>query len=200
MKLFCSLTSPYVRKIRVAIRELELVEQVEEIVVDPWSDPAQLHAKNLLGKVPALLTDDGSTQPDSHLNLAYLFDLQREPCESSVTVDWNSARRAQLADGVIDAAVEMVVETKKRPSEYRWQGWLDRQQASIARTLDALEIEAAALQENEAGCTEINLACGLAYLDNRFLNVDRRDHRPDVMRWYSAFSRRASMLGIQPSA
>jgi len=198
MKLFCSLTSPYARKVRVALREWNLADRVEEVIADPWTNPAQLHACNPLGKVPALLTDAGWTLPDSRLILDYLLDLQREPDGSNEATDWDSARHAQLADGVMDAAVAMVVETKKRPAEYRWQGWLDRQQASIARTLDALEPEAATLQEDKAGLAEISLACGLAYLDNRFPGIDWRDCRPGLTLWYGTFSRRPSMIETQP--
>lgn len=200
MKLYCSLTSPYARKVRVTVRELGLTDRVEEVIVDPWTDPALLLDNNPLGKVPALLTDDGWTLPDSRLIVDYLESLARGEDASSASVDWEIARRAQLADGVMDAAVAMVVESRKRPRDYVWQGWLDRQETAIARTLDALEIEAAALLEDQADRAEISLACALAYLDLRFPDIAWRDPRPGLAAWHAVFNRRRAMLDTRPPA
>lgn len=198
MKLFCSLTSPYARKVRVAIRERGLVSQVEEVLVDPWADPPQLLQGNPLGKVPALLTREDVVLPDSRLILDYLLP---EPQAPSATADrWNAVRRTQLADGVIDSTVAMVVETRKRPPEYRWQGWLDRQEKAIARTLDALEAEAGALRRDRAGHCEIALGCALEYLILRFPSLDWRSGRPGLVGWHSAFAARQSMIDTRPPA
>jgi len=195
MKLYCSLTSPYARKVRVAIHELG-VNSVELVVVDPWSDPPLLLQGNPLGKVPALLTDDGWVLPDSQLILDYLY----RQGDTGAEADWDAARRTQLADGVIDAAVAMVMESRKRPREFVWQGWLDRQETALARTLDALEIEAVALQEEDAGRTEITLACALAYLDFRFPDIAWRNGRPGLTTWFTHFDQRPSMVDTRPPA
>lgn len=110
------------------------------------------------------------------------------------------ARPTQLVYGTINAAAAMVVEAKKRPAEYWWQGWLDRQQTSIARTLNALGTEAASLQEGKVGCTKTSLACGRTYLDGRFPNVGRRDPRLGVTRWYGVLNRRTFMVETQSPA
>ena len=52
MKLFGSLTSPYVRKARVLIEEKAL--PVEFVIEDPWPENSPIIEKNPLSKVPAL--------------------------------------------------------------------------------------------------------------------------------------------------
>ncbi|MGX1307895.1 glutathione S-transferase [Amorphus suaedae] len=39
MKLWYAPTSPFARKVRIALRELGLEDAVEEIAIDPWTDP-----------------------------------------------------------------------------------------------------------------------------------------------------------------
>lgn len=192
MKLFYSTESPYARKVRIAVREWGLLDRVEEVALDPWTDPAVLHSHNPLGKVPALLTDDGWTLPDSRLILDYLGQFRDDGAK--LDDDWDIARRAQLADGLIDASVALAMERLKRPSEYQWPEWIARQQAAIERTLDTLEIEAVALQENEANGDEISLCCALAFLDDRFPEAEWCTRCPGLALWYECFAQRASIV------
>ena len=57
MKLYFSKTSPYARKVRIAIEELGLADQVEEILADPFAPTAELLEANPLSKVPTLVTE-----------------------------------------------------------------------------------------------------------------------------------------------
>ena len=62
MKLFFSPTSPYVRKCMVTAHELGLVERIALLPsqAHPVNRDATLVAANPLGKVPTLVTDEGS--------------------------------------------------------------------------------------------------------------------------------------------
>ena len=61
MKLFYSGNSPYARRPRIAIREAELMDRVEEVDVGPIADNTEtLLAHGPGAKVPGLLTDDGA--------------------------------------------------------------------------------------------------------------------------------------------
>lgn len=61
MKLFCNATSPFARKVRVALHEMGLAERVEEIITDPFAaaPPPELLAANPLSRIPTLITDEG---------------------------------------------------------------------------------------------------------------------------------------------
>src|SRR5687768_4097426 len=115
MKLYTSKTSPYSRRVRVVIEELALAEQVEEILADPFAPPPELLVANPLSKIPTLVSERGEQIPDSALIIEYLtarrHGLAPLPRGSK---RWHVLRRAQVALGIIDAAVATVLE-KRRP-------------------------------------------------------------------------------------
>ena len=104
MKLIGSLTSPYVRKVRVVMAEKKLDFQF--VLEDVWGSDAML-ASNPLGKVPCLVMEGGEAVFDSRVIVEYLDALSpvgklipalgRERAEVRT---WEA-----LADGVLDAAV-----------------------------------------------------------------------------------------------
>jgi len=205
MKLYGSLTSPFVRKIRVAVEEYGLGDRVELAVTDPWQSPADLLNGNPLAKVPALVTEDGLTLPDSELIMNYLDTLTGRAGSAQAggySRDyWETARLVQLADGVIDAAVAIVIETLKRPKEFIYSGWVDRQNAAITRSLEALESAAERLADGSAapiGRLEITLGTALAYVDFRMPKQGWRERCPNLVAWFTRFATRPSMLATQP--
>ena len=64
MKLIGSLTSPYVRKVRVVMAEKKLDYQL--VLEDVWGSDAMLKM-NPLGKVPCLVLDGGEAVFDSRV-------------------------------------------------------------------------------------------------------------------------------------
>lgn len=75
MKLFCTLTSPYARKIRIVLREKGIA--CDE--VQPSLNDAALSAFNPLGKVPTLVADDQTAMFDSVVISEFLELIHAEP-------------------------------------------------------------------------------------------------------------------------
>ena len=73
MKLLGSLSSPYVRKVRVVLAEKKLDYRLE--LLDVWQDKVAISAANPLGKVPCLVLDDGAALVDSRVIVEYLDTL-----------------------------------------------------------------------------------------------------------------------------
>ena len=70
MKLIGSLTSPYVRKVRVVLAEKRIDYEMQ---VDlPWNEDSKVPEYNPLGKVPVLLMDEGTSLFDSRVIVEYL--------------------------------------------------------------------------------------------------------------------------------
>ena len=65
MKLIASLTSPYVRKVRIVLAEKKI--DCDLVLDSPWVEGNQVAAVNPLGKIPVLLLDDESTLYDSRV-------------------------------------------------------------------------------------------------------------------------------------
>jgi len=200
MKLFSSKTSPFVRKVRVALLELGLEGLVEEVFTD-WSvdDPAFL-AANPLGQIPALVTDKGEALPGSDLIIEYLQSrgagLASLPRGSA---RWTQLKRAGLADGLTEAAVSILLESR-RPATEQSPAWIARKQAAIRRSLDALEADASELLTEAPSVVELSVGCALGYLDFRFAALDWRAGRPQLAAWFAVFAERPAMVATAPVA
>ena len=196
MRLMLSSTSPYARKVRAVAIEKGLQDAIELIEVNPFGEAtAALRAANPLGKVPALLLDDGRTIFDSPVICEYLDLLKAEP--RIIPADPMERIRvltlASLADGLIEAALTIVMEWRFRPQEKWVQSWLDRQQAKIDASLVWFE-------ENlkPIGATpnygEITTACALGYLDFRHKGAWRAKH-PKLAQWLADFDAKVPAFG-----
>jgi glutathione S-transferase len=197
MKLRYSPTSPYVRKVAVAIQELGLQDKVDRVATTPWDPATDLGRVNPLGKVPTLVADDGTVLYDSPVICEYLDDLAGGRLLPPGGPDrWTALRRQALADGLMDAAVAARLESQ-RPQEQQSTDWIARQKAAMTRALDALEGEAAALG-GPLTLGHVAIGCALGYLDFRFAADDWRKGRPLLADWYKGFAARPSMASTVP--
>ena len=200
MKLYCSKTSPYSRKVRMAIEELGLANQVEEVIADPFNAPPELLAANPLSKIPTLITERGEPLPDSQLILDYLSHRKSGLATLARGAKrWDVLRRTQIADGVIDAAVAIVME-KRRPESIHYIPFLDRQTATIRRALDLLNADAGLMALQSPGLCEISCGAALGYLDLRLPYLEWRKGRDALANWYTVFAQRPSMQKTAPPA
>lgn len=198
MKLFSSNTSPFARKVRVVIAELGLDGLVEEMMTDTaGGDPAFL-ATNPLAQIPALITEKGESLPGSDLIIEYLQTrggtLTSLPRGSA---RWPRLKRRNLAEGILEAAVSMLLESR-RPDGEQSPAWIARKAEAVGRSLDVLEAEADQLLTETPSVVEIGVGCALGYLDFRFASHDWREGRPNLAAWHSVFSERPSMLKTAP--
>jgi glutathione S-transferase len=199
MKLYCSLTSPYARKVRIVIDELGLADQVEEIITDPFSPPPELLTANPLSRIPTLISDRGEPLPDSRLIIDYL----QARCRPLAPLPrgsqrWAALRRLQLAEGITDAAVATVLE-KRRPEGIIYTAFLDRQAQRIRRAIEALNAEAASLSLRTVGLVEITTGVALGYLDFRLPYLEWHRGHEALVQWYESFQHRPSMKKTQPA-
>ncbi len=188
MILRSSPSSPFVRKVRIAISLLGFDGKTEVRETDLNDAGDSIRKQNPLGKIPALVLDDGETLYDSRVILEYLDQLAGGgriiPREGKARFD--VLRLQALCDGVLDAGVLLVYETRYRPPEMKVQSWVERQQDKIARALAALEAAPPPLDAlPNAG--QIALACALGYLDLRFSGEWRKNH-PKLVAWHDRFA------------
>jgi glutathione S-transferase len=187
--------SPYVRKVRVSAHELGLaLECVEAHVFDPATP---LLAENPLGKVPALVRDDGSALYDSTVICQFLDTLHSGarlfPPEGEAL--WQALRRNALGDGLGQAATWNIRERYRPEGERssRYQAYYER---TIDRSFAALEAEASALAA-QFGIGEISIACAISYVDFRYPDRGWRSAAPKLGGWYDEVRRRPSMRATE---
>jgi glutathione S-transferase len=92
-----------------------------------------------------------------------------------------------LADGILDAAILVVYESRFRDQSIHSQVWLDHQRGKIDRALGYAEQVYAVAPAGAANAGSISLAVALGYLDFRFDGSWRQAH-PKLAGWLDAFS------------
>jgi glutathione S-transferase len=183
-------SSPFVRKVRIAASVLGLERDIAIEPADTMSPSDTVRQQNPLGKIPALVLEDGSVLFDSRVILDYLD--HRAGGGRIVPTDagarFSALRLQALADGLMDASVLLVYEGRWRPTERHERKWVDHQAGKVARALAALEAAPPALTA-PLDVGQIALACALGYRDFRFEGTWRADH-PRLVNWLEGFAAR----------
>ena len=202
MQLFTSPTTPFGRKVMVLIHESGLADQVQVQTVagsplDPGSMPLD---QNPLGKIPALIPDDGGPAIyDSRVICRYLDHVSGAGLYPAGPDLWPVLTLEATADGMLEAALLIVYETRLRPEALRFAPWVEGQWAKVARALDAIEARGMVLLEGRLTMAHVAVAVALGYLDLRHVDRDWRQDRPRLAAWEQAFSARPSMVSTRPA-
>jgi len=198
MKLRYSPTSPYVRKVTVFAHETGLHDRIERVPTAPWDPNTDLPKDNPLGKVPALTLEDGTTLYDSPVICEYLDSLHSgaKMIPASGAARWTVLRRTALANGILDAGIARLLETRRAANEQS-KGWIDRQTRVINRGLDALEGEIAEFGD-KVDIAAIATGCMIGWVLFRFGTDNLLASRPKLKAWYEKVSARPSMQATVP--
>lgn len=202
MKLIGSLTSPYVRKVRVVMAEKKL--ECEFVLEDVWSPETEIQTFNPLGKVPCLIMEDGGALFDSRVIVEYLDTLSpynrlipQAGRERAAVRCWEA-----LADGVLDAAVTVFKE-RQRPAEQISQTWIDRHLGKIHASLEAMSKalgEQTFCRGATASLADIAAGCALAYLNFRFSEIEWRKPYPNLAALHDKMAAKPSFIETAPPA
>jgi glutathione S-transferase len=205
MKLIGSLTSPYVRKVRVVMAEKKL--DYAFIQEDVWSADTTVSQSNPLGKVPCLVMEGGEALFDSRVIVEYLDTLSpvgklipavgRERAEVKT---WEA-----LADGLLDAAIAARLEATwaGRTKAQRSKAWIDR---NLEKVHAALQAMAKGLGDKpycsgiHMTLSDIAVGVALGYLDFRFPEIAWRETHPNLHKLHDKLAQRASFIDSAPPA
>ncbi|HEX5372493.1 MAG TPA: glutathione S-transferase N-terminal domain-containing protein [Aquabacterium sp.] len=205
MKLIGSLTSPFVRKVRVVLAEKKLDYKFE--VEDVWSADTKILEANPLGKVPCLVMEGGEALFDSRVIVEYVDTLSpvgkllplsgRERVEVKT---WEA-----LADGLLDAAIlaRMEATWPGRTTEQRSQAWIDRQMGKVQASLKAMSLglgDRTWCTSNHYSLADIAVGCALGYLDFRFPDIAWRTDHPNLGKLFDKLAQRTSFIDSAPPA
>ncbi len=196
MKLLTAPGTPFGRKAKMTAAIKGLLEAIEFIDVDTSSgnDP-EISRANPLGKIPVLILDDGTSIFDSKVICEYLDCLTPEArlIPASGPQRWDCLTQASAADGIMEAAVLIIYESRFRPEEHRLASWVARQQTKIDAGLKSFEDRLASSSQREFAASagpdyaDVCLACALGYLDLRTGGTWRPAH-PRIVTWLESFA------------
>ena len=200
MKLFASLTSPYARKVRIALLEKRIDCQLE--VINPWDDSVALKGINPLGKVPTLLLDDGTVLYDSRVIVEYLDALS--PVSKLLPGDTRGLMQVKrwqaLADGILDAGTAVFHE-RKRPTTEQSDSAARRQYGKIEAGLEALSLELADrpwCYGNGMTLADISVGACLGWLSLRLPELEWRTRYPNLELLFDKLETRQSFIDTVP--
>jgi glutathione S-transferase len=202
MKLLGSLTSPYVRKVRIVMAEKRLDYQLE--IEDVWGSDHILES-NPLGKVPCLVMEAGEAVFDSRVIVEYVDTLSpvgklipERGRERAEVRTWEA-----LGDGVCDAALNARMEAHwaHRPAAQRSQPWVDRQLVKINASVAAMSKglgDKPYCSGIHFSLSDIAVGVALGYLDYRFSEIDWRGPHANLARLHDKLMTRQSFIDTAP--
>ena len=188
MILRSSQASPFGRKVKIAAKMLGLIGDIEIVKADTRDPNDSLKDQNPLGKIPTLILEDGQILYDSRVICEYLDDRAGGGLLFPKGAGrWQAFKLQAETDGILEAAILQVYESRFRPEEKRHQPWVNRQQEKVERALADLERNPPGLS-GSPHIGHVTLACALGYLDFRFDGAWRASNR-DLVHWLSDFER-----------
>lgn len=203
MKLIGSLTSPYVRKVRIVFFEKKVDIDLE--IENVWAADTKITNYNPLGKVPCLLLDDGEAIYDSRVIAEYVDTLSpvgrlipTASRERATIKTWEA-----LADGIKDAGILARLEATLRPPEQQSPVWVDRQIGKIKAALEQMSRELGEnswCHGNQMTLADIAVGCALGYLLFRFPTIAWQAQYPNLDALYQKLIQRPSFIETAPPA
>src|SRR5471032_1077035 len=144
MKLIGMLDSPYVRRVAICLKLLEL--DFEHRPVSVFRDLEEFRKLNPVVKAPTLILDDGQTLMDSTLILDYVTAITGSAVTSTshrADDHLRATRLTGLALAACEKTVQIVYERNLRPVEKQHEAWIDRVSAQLLAAYAGLETELA---------------------------------------------------------
>ena len=169
MRLIGMLDSPYVRRVAIALRLLEIPFEHDPLSVFSTFD--QFSRINPVVKAPTLVCDDGTVLMDSGLIIDYLEVLAgRTLSPTGLAQRTRALRVVGLAMAACEKVVQIVYEHHLRPAEKLHAPWLERVHRQLLAALTALDAELAQhpLAADEKGLTQAGLSAAIAW---RFMQI-----------------------------
>jgi glutathione S-transferase len=201
MKLIGSLTSPFVRKVRVVMAEKKIDYQL--VLENVWAADTRIDEYNPLGKVPCLVMEDGEGVFDSRVICEYVDTMTpvgklippggRERAEVRC---WEA-----LGDGVNEAAALVRQELTLREAHQQSSSWIERQTRKIENGLEAMAKglgEKAWCASNHLTLADISVGCALGYLRFRMPDFEWQEKHPNLAKHFDKLMQRASFADTVP--
>lgn len=145
MRLIGMLDSPYVRRVAISLRLMEVPFAHEALSV--FRNFEAFAAINPVVKAPTFVTNDGTVLMDSALILDHverLVGAERSLVPTDIAAHARAQRIVGLALAASDKSVQIVYEQTLRPKDKQHQPWIDRVQGQLEAAYRLLEGEIAA--------------------------------------------------------
>lgn len=197
MHLYINTTSPFVRPVRIALAEKGLEDRVTTEIVDPWGDPEECLAANPAGRVPTLVTDDGTAIAEASLILRYLDLIAPEPALVPADDAEKTLATAALAIGATEAATAVII-GRKSSDGFDQDMVGTKRFRTMANAFKRLDAAPPHDFENRADLANITTITALDYILFRFSDHDWLPELPTLKAWHERQQDRPSLRTTYP--
>ncbi|QJQ95126.1 MULTISPECIES: glutathione S-transferase N-terminal domain-containing protein [Halomonadaceae] len=194
MQLYLNATSPFARVARIVAMEKGLAEAVTLCWCDPWSDDASLLAANPVGRVPTLVTDEGTALSEALLIAQYLDATGEGESLLPPTRLGRVLSLAGLGQGLMEAAFNTVIARKHNGPEVDASNLGQRRLWAIPRILQRLEdtMNEAPPKPPRLTLGDIVVGVALEYLSFRLPEFDWAADHAALAGWHTVLIGRDS--------
>jgi glutathione S-transferase len=198
IRVYGTITSPYVRRVRIVAAELGLPVELQETLSE--AGQARLRELSPIWKVPAAEID-GQVVFDSHVITALLAARAQSPIVPALAAtDVAGQNLLSVADGALDALINAFTLARDSITPDK-SAYVKKQHERAASSLAWLEQHAPAswtTEKPELSLPEVALGSALAWL--RFRDVYPITRHPRLVQVLTVLERRPSFASTQPSA
>lgn len=181
MKLLGGLGSPYLRKVAIVMEE----KGVAYVLAPMRSIAPEVAAANPLGKIPVLVLDSGRALYDSPVIVEYADGLKPE--KRLIPLDFEGRievlRWQALADGVMDATVDVSHEDRFPEGFRRGPDWIEKQRGKMERGVAQMAGDLGGrdfCHGNALTLADIAVGVALFYIDRSAPEFDWRKAHPNL--------------------
>ncbi|MGI2096517.1 glutathione S-transferase [Shewanella glacialipiscicola] len=197
MRLLSSKASPYARCVRVLIQHLG-INNIEELLVNPFDNTAELLDANPLGQIPCLITNDGMALFDSEVIMRYLdTELGDRQMFGASSGNWLLECQYSLVKGLIDSAVKLRQEQMRQEEGVSSAFWTSRFEQALLRGLMQIELQTV-ITQTTIQAPQLALICLLDYVDFRHSGLDWRKVAPATALWFGEMRDLPAFIQTRP--
>lgn len=199
MKLIYSPASPFVRKVAVYAQLGNLTDKITftPVATTVLNVADDARSANPLGKIPAMILDDGSTLFDSRVICRYLDNLAELGMYPADNI-WKILTLEALGDGIMDAGVSISYEKRLRPENEQSPSWIESQWSKVEHAIASLETGTYAELQGPMNAGQISVACALDYIDFRHGDRDWQARHPKMAAWQKTMQAKDAFKDSMP--
>ena len=197
MKLYYTVISAFSRKCRILARELNIIQNIQEIITTMRSNDSMIMSINPTGKVPALITNENQLITESYAICNYFEYIADTNINSYSNHDnWKINGYETVACQVLESIVYRSIEKKNKPKNFIYEATTDYEKFKVNRALDFLEKKA---PEYNSNMNRVQITISLAFntMYKNFPEENWKENRPLLDSLVEAFKQRESFINTE---